>query len=131
MKKEELRAELMKGKTLEEVLYFKEGQDCVIFKAEQFVPGDEVLYVPDIDLNQIPTAVDLSKENSMMDAGGGWGPMTSAEQITVVLSYCYTGEDFVAECEGNEQKARELFCYCDWQHPCSAYPEICDEEEWP
>lgn len=130
MTKAELRAELMKGRTLDEILHFTDGQECLIFKVDRFVPGDEVLYIPDIDLNQIPVDLDLNRNNSMMDeAKHGWGPMTAEEQVTVILSYCYTGDDFINECSGDEEKARYLFDYCDWQHPSSAYPEICDDEE--
>lgn len=101
----------------------------MIYKAEDFVPGDEVIYIPDLDLNEIPTEVKLNTDNSMFEQKAGWGPMSAEEQIRVVLSYCYTGQDFVDECGGNEELAKRLFWCCDWQNPGSAYPEICDEEE--
>lgn len=130
MTKAELRVELMKGRTLDDILQFTDGQECTIFKADQFIPGDEVLYIPDIDLNQIPVDINLSYDNSMADeTNDGWDPMTPEEQVKTVLSFCYTGDDFINECDGDEKLAERLFWYCDWQHPNSAYPEICDDEE--
>lgn len=130
MTKDELREKLLIGATLDELLCFRSGQDCDIFKTAEFVSGDEIIYIPDIDLNQLPISIDLSHDNSMMDEMRcGWGPMTAEEQIRIVLSYCYTGNDFIKECEGDAEKAERLFWYCDWQHPSSALPEIDDDEE--
>ena len=130
MTKREIRAELLKGRPLDDILHFTDGQECMIFKAERFVPGDEVLYIPDIGLNQIPVDIDLSHDNSMMyETKLGWGPMTAEEQIEVVLSYCYTGDDFVTQCESDLEMAERLFWYCDWQHPGSAVDEVVEDEE--
>lgn len=129
MTKEILHQYLLEGKTLSQILPFSDGQECMIFKAESFVSGNEILYVPDIDLNQIPIDLDLSEDNSMQDCGKGWAAMTAAEQIKLVLSYCYTGDEFITECDGNEELAKRLFYYVDWQHPCSALPEVDDGED--
>lgn len=129
MKKTELRDLLRKGWMLDQLFQWTEGQECMIYKADDFAPGDEVIYIPDLDLNDIPTKVQLNIDNSMNEDDPGWPNMTGEEQIRVVLSYCYTGQDFVDECGGNEELAKRLFWYCDWQNPGSAYPEICDEEE--
>ena len=111
MTKQELRAELAAGRTLDELFRFKNGQECMIFKADYFTPRAEIIYIPDIDLNEIP--VD--------------DPITDPEVLTDVLHYCYTGEDFVEACGGNVWKAERLFWYVDWQNPCSAVDEIEDD----
>lgn len=129
MTKTELRELLRQGWTLDQLFQWTEGQDCMIFKADDFIPGDEVLYIPDLVLNDIPTDVKLNVDNSMNKDDPGWPNMTAEEQIRVVLSYCYTGADFIEQCEGDEALAYRLFWYCDWQNPCSAYPEICDKED--
>lgn len=130
MTSKELEIKLQAGATLSEILVFVDGQDCTIFKAKKFCAGDEVLYIPDVELNEIPINIPLNVDNSMSDnSNGKWGSMTAAEQITLILSYCYTGDDFLSECDGNERLAEDLFHYCDWQHPSSALPELeCDEE---
>ena len=38
-------------------------------------------------------------------------------EIENVLNNCYTGNDFMTECSGYEDLARELFDFVDWQHP--------------
>lgn len=108
MTKSDLGAHLRNGKTLSEVLPFTPGQDCDIYKAEEFSTDDTILYIPDIYLNEIPTE----------------SPVSNEQEISSILSYCYTGEDFIEECGGDVGLARTLFYYCDWQHPSSAYPEV-------
>ena len=39
------------------------------------------------------------------------------EEIENVIRNCYTGNDFVVECSGHEDLAKELFEFVDWQHP--------------
>lgn len=39
------------------------------------------------------------------------------EEIKNVLNSCYTGNDFVEECNGYKDVAEELFEFVDWQHP--------------
>ena len=126
----ELKQGLLQGKHLDELLSLSDGQDCTIFKAESFCTDATILYIPDIILNEIPCSLDLSIDNSMCDASNGkWGSLTASEQVDLVLSYCYTGEDFVDECDGDEALAYRLFCYCDWQHPGSALPEVEYEDD--
>ena len=62
--------------------------------------SDNIIYIPDIDLNGIDT-------ESVLDD----------EEIKSVLCCCYTGNDFVKECSGDENLAEDLFCFVDWQHP--------------
>ena len=111
--KQELKLQLQQGHTLNDLLAFGPGQDCEIFKADKFYPGDVVIYVPDVTLNHIPL------DRSIMDP----------EEFSEVLSNCYTGQDFINECHGDAEKAEHLFWYCDWQHPSSAVDELDDDEE--
>lgn len=112
MTKAEIRAELLGGTTLNNLLPFGPGQDCEIFKADHFSPGDEVIYVPDVTLNEIP-----------LDR-----PITELEELDDVIGNCYTGDDFIDQCEGDRALAERLFWYCDWQHPSSAVNELIDED---
>ena len=114
MTREELRNRLLAGETLDSIFRFRHGQECLIFKAEAFSTGDEILYVPDIDLNELPVDKDLSAD---------------VEGVFDVLEYCYTGKDFIDLCDGDEEFAKELFDYVDWQHPSSAYDEVYAERE--
>ena len=101
MTKRELRDYLKAGYFMNDAFDFGPGQDCEIFKAGQFKPGDEIIYIPDVEV------------------------------IDEVVSNCYTGDDFLEQCGGDEEKARRLFWYCDWQHPSSAMDEgaVDDDEE--
>ena len=108
-----LRSQLQQGHTLNDLLAFGSGQECEIFKADKFYPGDVVIYVPDVVLNHIP----LER------------PITDPEELEEVLSQCYTGQDFIDECHGDTEKAEHLFFYCNWQHPSSAVDELDDDEE--
>ena len=105
MTKSELKSRLKAGECLNDLLPFGPGQDCEINKAEGFAAGDEVIYIPDIILNRIH----INK------------PITDPEELEEVLFSCYTGDDFVEECDGNQEKAEALFWFCDWQHPASAF----------
>ena len=111
--KQELRLQLQQGHTLKDLLAFGPGQDCEIFKASKFHPGDVVIYVPDVYLNHIP--IDR--------------PITDPDELSEVLSSCYTGQDLIDESNGNVEKAAHLFDYCDWQHPSSAIDELAGDEE--
>lgn len=113
MKKSELKEHLKAGYTMDDIFAFSPGQDCVIFKAEKFESGEEIIYIPDIFLNQIPTGT----------------PICDDETIDDVVGHCYTGQDFIDQCEGDVGLAERLFAYCDWQHPSSAIPEIDDRDE--
>lgn len=113
MTKIELRNALNSGKCLEDVLTLSWGQECTIFKANKFKKGDDIVYIPDMELNNITyECQDLT-----------------AEAIDEIISYCYTGDDFIDCCEGDDELAEELFNYVDWQHPSSALPEINYKEE--
>ena len=116
MTKEELREKLKQGATIYDLLIFIPGQGGEIFKADSFKAGDQIIYIPDTLLNEIPAY-----------------PMIDDEEIENVLECCYTGNDFISMCEerfGSGDKAEELFRYVDWQHPSSALDagEIDDEE---
>lgn len=106
-----LKKGFQEGKTLSEMLELCSGQECVIFKAREFVRGDEIIYIPDLWLNDIPES----------------RPVLDPIQQNEILLSCYTGDDFIAVCEGDEEKAHRLFAYCDWQHPTSAYNEGANE----
>lgn len=86
---------------------------AIMFKAPEFEPGENILYIPDTDLNDIPIAEHPTCE----------------EEIEEIIDQCYTGNDFIEECDGNVEKAERLFWYCDWQHPSAALPEIENDEE--
>ena len=135
MKISELKKSLQGGKALSELLSFRDGQECTIYKADTFRPDDTILYIPDVDLNEIPTDLPLNTDYSLLEVSNGkCGCMTAEEQIRMVLSYCYTGEMFVEICEGDEALAWRLFCYIDWQHPTSALDKVYyddqDDAEW-
>ena len=97
----------------DDLFHYSAGQQCTIYKAAAFTTGDEIIYIPDISLNDIP-----------MDR-----PLRNGEEIEEVLSVCYAGVDFVQECAGDVKLAEQLFYYCDWQHPSSALPEVDYEDE--
>lgn len=99
MTKEELRKELENGKALEELFKFTDGQDCLIYKADKFEISDNIIYIPDVDLNKIH------------------GAMVDDEEINHALSNCYTGYDFLEEAREIENIAESIFDYVDWQHP--------------
>lgn len=110
--KDELIHKLQAGAKMEDLFDFRPGQECDIFKTAHFIPGDKIIYIPDLSLNKIPTG----------------RPVSGPEEITDILHSCYTGDEFLVECDGNAEKAESLFSYCDWQHPSSALPEIDDDE---
>ena len=113
MQKLELKEKLLAGFTLDELFSFGSGQDCEMYKADSFVVSPDIIYIPDLDLNEIRITKKIS----------------SLQEIDEVLSNCYTGYDFILECHGNREKAEKLFYYCDWQHPNSALPEVENNEE--
>lgn len=113
MTKPELREYLKTGYYMEDTFDFGPGQECEIFKADRFEAGCEIIYIPDVYLNEIPTGA----------------PVTDDEVIDEIVDKCYTGDDFIKECGGDREMAERLFWYCDWQHPSSALPEIDDSDE--
>ena len=56
----EARTRLLAGETMDSIFRFRPGQECMIFKAEAFSPSDEIIYIPDIALNEFPVDIDLS-----------------------------------------------------------------------
>lgn len=112
MTKNELLGGFCHGFSLQQLLPAIPGQDCQIFKAERFRTDDEIIYIPDIELNNI------TFETVPVD-----------EDVQYTLDRCYSGADFVELCEGDEALAYRLFCYCDWQHPISALDEVYYEDE--
>lgn len=108
MTKTELKNHLMSGGTLDQALNFGSGEDCEIFKADTFVLGDTVLYIPDTCLNNVPVTTSFDDEDSIND----------------ILNFCYTGDDFLAICEGDIELAECLFWSCTWQHPSSCINDM-------
>lgn len=107
--KEELREKLQSGLALGDILPIGWGQMCPIFKSDHFTPGAEILYIPDLWLNELP-----------------YTRPANNEEIEDILSHCYTGDDFVYEMDGDHEKAESLFWYCDWQNISSAVQELED-----
>lgn len=116
MTKNAIKKALEEGAMLEEILEFRAGQECDIFKTE-FNPSmpDEVCYIPDIYLNEIKA----------------WEKNLTDEEIEELLSDCYTVQDIIDVCEGNVTMAERVFNYIDWQHPSTGFDELSmdDEEE--
>lgn len=113
MNREQVKQELQRSRTLAELFEFKMGQECDIYKGE-FMLSDDIIYIPDTDLNEIPIHGAIEKE-----------------EIDRIVNAMYSGRDFLEQCEGNESLAKELFNYCDWQHPSSAWYAdfLCDMGE--
>ena len=89
--KAELKAKLEAGAFLVDLFDFTYGQECLIYKSNKF-ESDNIIYIPDVDLNDIDT------ESVLED-----------EEIEKVLHCCYTGTDFVKECSNHVDLAKELF----------------------
>lgn len=106
----EVRERIIKGECLSDMFKFTDGQDCMIYKGD-WNPGDEVIYIPDIDLNEICINRPLIQ-------------ILNETEIEDVLYCLYTGKDFIEIMDGDEELAKSLFLYCDWQHPSSAMNEI-------
>ena len=77
MTKAELKAKLEAGAFLVDLFDFTYGQECLIYKSNKF-ESDNIIYIPDVDLNDIDT------ESVLED-----------EEIEKVLHCCYTGTDFL------------------------------------
>ena len=88
---------------LNEIFNFTDGQDCMIYKTNEFDKAemDDIVYIPDIYLNEIP--INHIKYDE--------------DEIDNILIHCITKQDFLDECKGNEKLARDLFDFVDWQHP--------------
>ena len=132
MTKAELKTRLEAGEIMDELFHYTRGDLCLIFSADDFKAGDEIIYIPDIDLNEL-----------VMDRPA------NAEEIETILNCCYTGDDFIKEVreyreklgddfkgygdisvsEGDMAKAEQLFWYCDWEHPSSATYVVFDDDD--
>lgn len=99
MTKKELKDKLSAGANITSLFDLTDGQECLIYKGN-FEVSDQIIYIPDVDLNEIDI-------ESVLDD----------EEIENVISHCYTGNDFVEECNGHEDLAKELFGFVDWQNP--------------
>ena len=104
-----LQVLLRKGAFLKDLFEFRPGQDCEIYKADIFLMEDNdwVIYIPDIELNQIPIDRALSD----------W-------EIEEILPCCYTTNDFLNAANGDLEKAKRIFANCDWQHPTTEALEM-------
>ena len=94
MTRDELRKELKTGVKLEDIFEFTDGQDCLIYKGK-FLPGiigDDICYIPDIFLNEIPVNRPVSES-----------------EIDDIINECFTTNDFINECKGHENIAEDLF----------------------
>ena len=109
----EVRERIIKGECLSDMFEFTDGQDCMIYKGE-WNPGDDVIYIPDIDLNEICINRPLVQILDEIEIGD-------------VLYCLYTGKDFMELADGNEEIAKELFRYVDWQHPASTLNKVIDD----
>ena len=99
----EVEEALKSGKELSDLFEFTGGQDCMIYKADQFVDGDEVIYISDLGL------VVGDGPDSMMDA-------------------VWTGLDFLDAAGGNRELAEKIFCLVDWQSPYTEADQLEREE---
>lgn len=112
MTKVELRAALEKGSTLCDLFEVVSGEECEIVKHDRFEASDDIIYIPDLRLNDIPIT----------------RPMTQKE-IQETLYSCYTGNDFLYMCGSSVPSAKALFDACTWQHPSSLLEGIDDEDD--
>ena len=102
-----------KHKTFEEIFDFTDGQECLIYKGE-FEVSDNIIYIPDIYLNKL-----------------NLGVVATGENLNDILKNCYTGNDFLKECNGYKNIAKALFDFVDWQHPnIQDLTDCYDEEEF-
>lgn len=114
MTKEELKLHLEQGRTMDEAFALRDGQSCTIYKADQFTEGPDIIYIPDLALNEIPEVTPVNRGTKE----------EVANRIEEILYSCYTGDDFIYESDEDRELAERLFYYCDWQHPSSALPEL-------
>ena len=112
--KSELRARLEQGEELCDILQLTDGQECEIFKTDEFRADNKVIYIPDVALNGLVRFVHDMRN--------------TAEYADDVIQNAFTGQDFVDECNGDVRLAEQLFLYCDWQHPSSALHEVSEDE---
>lgn len=106
MNKKELWKCLSAGKKLVDIMPVIPGDDCLItaVTGEEYdkCRNDDIVYIPDFDLNEIIYNKDISARPG---------------EMLHVIEYCYTKQDFLNLCKGNKRMAYSLFCLCDWQNP--------------
>ena len=61
MTKKALKDNLASGACLTELFNLTDGQDCMIYKGK-FEVSDQIIYIPDVDLNEIETDSVLDDE---------------------------------------------------------------------
>lgn len=113
MTKEELKEKLEKGFSIAEILPLRNGVECTIFKATQFVADDTISYIPDCEMNGVRFEAYLATED-----------------IDIIMEKVYSGQDILAICGGDEAKAKDVWEYVNWQHPSTAYDEMCENGWW-
>lgn len=99
MTREQAKKLLLEGKKIGEIFDLIPGQECMIYKGEwpdNPEASDEIIYIPDIDLNDLKDA-----------------DMPVSEK----LSLMYTAQDFLNQTGGNVLAAKDLFAFVDWQNP--------------
>ena len=113
MTKKELKEQLQNGKLMSDLFDYTYGQDCDIYKNDEWELSDDIIYIPDIQLNNIDYFDYLRSKGKNVE-----------ERIEEVIDCTYTGKDFMELADGDEGIAKELFYYVDWQHPSSALDEV-------
>lgn len=111
MTKQELSQELVSGKLLYDLFLWTPGQECEIFKAEEWKSGDEILYIADLYYTRL------------------YLMRIEPDDLEDVLERCYTGDDFLEAAEGDEELARQIFETVDWQSPFTLADELEREED--
>lgn len=91
---EDIRELLRLGLSPSQFLDRIDGQDCKIFKADDF-KEDDVIYIPDLE----PLGLGHLFEKDHL----------SDKEIDDFLEYCFTGEDFFEECDGDINVAMNVF----------------------
>ena len=76
MTKKELESKILLGTPLDECFAFTSGQECEIFKADRFVVSDEIIYIPDLYLNELSAYVTY------------YSPIDAPEVVQNVLGCC-------------------------------------------
>ena len=79
MNREQVKEELLKGRTLEELFEFHPGQECDIYKGE-FSLSDEIIYIPEepwkerrwLNVDEIKIFLDETKESYDLYRNAYW-----------------------------------------------------------
>ena len=116
--KTEIYYALKDGKRLNKILKLRDGQECTIFKEDDFpddpIDYNKVIYIPDMELNEIP-----------------YDRIMTMDEVACTYSCLYTAGDFIDICNGDKAIAKEIFYGgCDWAHPSSEYEQMDQEGLW-